>query len=63
MKFEELKGKTVEELNSMIREMKREQLNLRFQAATGELTNMGRFKEVRRSIARLCTAINQKKEG
>ncbi len=63
MKTQELKGKSREELMGMVRDLKKEQFNLRFQAATGELTNMSRFCEVRRTIARIFTLLNQNKKG
>lgn len=59
MKMEELKGKTADQLKEMAANLKKEQFNLRFQATTGELANAGRFRQVRRDIARIMTAINQ----
>lgn len=61
MKIQELKSKSMDELKDQLASLKKEQFNLRFQAATGELTNAGRFKDVRRAIARILTLINQKK--
>ncbi len=63
MKKQDLKGKSAEELMGMVRDLKKEQFNLRFQAAAGELTNMSRFKEVRRTIARIFTQLNTQKKG
>ncbi len=63
MKMEELKGKSAEELNALVRDLKKERFNLRFQAATGELANAGRFREIRRTIARVLTVANQQKKG
>lgn len=59
MKMEELKGKTTDQLKELIGGLKKEQFNLRFQASTGELQNVGRFRQVRRDIARIMTAMNQ----
>ena len=61
MKFAELRAKSPEELRSMVTDLKKEQLNLRFQRAAGELASQGRFREVRRTIARALTLINQQK--
>jgi large subunit ribosomal protein L29 len=54
-KFSDLKVQTDDELATALQEMKREQFNLRFQAATGQLEKPGRIREVRRTIARIKT--------
>lgn len=59
MKMEDLLGKKREELVSLVAAKKKELFNLRFQQASGELTNTARFKEVRRDVARIRTAITQ----
>jgi large subunit ribosomal protein L29 len=59
MKMEELKGKQVAELKALMLSMKKELFNLRFQRAAGELTNTARFREVRKDIARVQTALRQ----
>ena len=59
MKMQEFKGKTKDELNEMLGYMKKELFNLRFQKATNELANTSRFRQVRRDIARVQTALNQ----
>ncbi|MFQ5587516.1 MAG: 50S ribosomal protein L29 [Nitrospiria bacterium] len=61
MKREALEELTVEELNEREGNMRKELFNLRFQAAIGHIENPNRFKEVRREIARLLTAIKEKK--
>ena len=58
--MEELKSKTVEELNSELVAAKKELFNLRFQNATNQLENTSRIKEVRRNIARIQTLIAEK---
>lgn len=58
MKFEDLKGKTRDELNQLVLEGKKELFNLRFQRTTGELEKTHRFREIRKSIARINTYIN-----
>ncbi len=57
MKMEDLKGKQASELNALVLSMKKEMFNLRFQRASGELANTARFREVRRDIARVKTAL------
>ena len=56
----ELKGKSVEELNEELVAAKKELFNLRFQNATNQLHNTSRIKEVRRNIARIQTVITEK---
>ena len=56
----ELKGKSVEELNEELVAAKKELFNLRFQNATNQLENTSRIKEVRKNIARIQTVIAQK---
>ena len=53
----ELKGKSVEELNEELVAAKKELFNLRFQNATNQLDNTSRIKEVRKNIARIQTLI------
>ncbi len=57
---EELKGKTVAELNTELVAAKKELFNLRFQNATNQLDNTSRIKEVRKNIARIQTVITEK---
>ena len=57
---EELKAKTVAELNEELVAAKKELFNLRFQNATSQLDNTARITEVRKNIARIETVINQK---
>lgn len=59
MKIAELRAKSKEELKGLVLEMKKEQFNLRMQRSTGELANQNRFKEVRRTIARVKTLMNE----
>ena len=58
---EELRTKTIEELNNELVDAKKELFNLRFQNATNQLDNTARIKEVRKNIARIQTVITQKK--
>ena len=57
---EELKGKSIEELNKELVSAKKELFNLRFQNATNQLDNTARIKDVRKNIARIQTVITQK---
>lgn len=59
---EELKNKSVEELNKDLVAAKKELFNLRFQNATNQLDNTARIKEVRKNIARIQTVITQKQK-
>ena len=62
MNIKEIRGKTVEELESELQKLKKESFNLRFQKAGGQLENTARVRYVRRSIARILTVINSKVE-
>ena len=55
----ELRGKSVEELNEDLVAAKKELFNLRFQNATNQLDNTSRIKEVRKNIARIQTLITE----
>lgn len=57
MKGNELVGKTKDELKTKLVDLKKEQFNLRFQKATGQLENTARVNQVRRDIARVRTAL------
>jgi large subunit ribosomal protein L29 len=56
---EELREKSVEELNEELVAAKKELFNLRFQNATNQLDNTSRIKEVRKNIARIQTVITE----
>ena len=58
MKAEELRGKTPDQLKEQLLDLKKEQFNLRFQKATGQLENTARVREVRRDIARIKTVLS-----
>ena len=58
MKIDELKNKTIDQLNSILIDLKKESFNLRFQKANGQLENTSRVKVVKRSVARVLTLIN-----
>ena len=54
-KFEDMRVKSDDQLQADLAELKREQFNLRFQAATNQLERPARIREVRRDIARIKT--------
>jgi large subunit ribosomal protein L29 len=54
---EELRGMTVDELESRLAEAKQELFNLRFQLATGQLDNVARIGHVRKDVARINTIL------
>ncbi len=60
MEASELRAKSPQELRSQLLDLKREQFNLRFQLATGQLENTARMREVRRDIARILTVLHEK---
>ncbi len=60
MKAEDLRAKTVDELNDEIDSLAKEAFNLRFQKASGQLENTARVRAVRRDMARVKTVLNQK---
>ena len=60
---EDLKAKSVEELNEELVAAKKELFNLRFQNATNQLDNTSRIKEVRKNIARIQTLITEAKRA
>ena len=59
-KKEDLKVATDDQLQTQLSELKREQFNLRFQAATNQLEKPSRVKVVRRTIARIKTLQSQR---
>jgi len=60
--MEDLKNKSVEELNADLVAAKKELFNLRFQNATNQLENTSRIKEVRKNIARIKTVLTAKQQ-
>ena len=61
LKTGDLKIMTVDQLDDELVKLKKEQFNLRFQRATGQLENTSRVREVRRDIARIRTVAQQKR--
>ena len=60
MKVREIRELSDQELQEKAQELKGELFNLRFQIATGQLENLMRVKEVRRSIARIKTVLRER---
>ena len=58
--IDDLKVQSDDQLQQQLAELKREQFNLRFQAATNQLEKPSRVREVRRTIARIQTLQNQR---
>jgi large subunit ribosomal protein L29 len=56
-------GKTPDELADELAKLKKEQFNLRFQKASGQLEKTNRVRDVRRDIARILTVLGQKVRG
>jgi large subunit ribosomal protein L29 len=61
MKAGDARAMTPDQLSDELMKLKKEQFNLRFQRATGQLENTGRVREVRRDIARVKTVAAQKR--
>lgn len=60
MKAQELREKSVEELNAELLKQLEEQFKMRMQASTGQLNQTHLLKQTRRDIARIKTVLNQK---
>jgi large subunit ribosomal protein L29 len=63
MKAADITVMTIDQIDDEVLKLKKEQFNLRFQRATGQLENTARVREVRRDIARLKTIAQQKRAG
>ena len=61
MKADDIKVMTIDQIDDEVLKLKKEQFNLRFQRATGQLENTARVREVRRDIARLKTIAQLKR--
>ena len=59
MKFADVKVMTKDQLKDEVLKLKKEQFNLRFQRATGQIENTARIRQIRRDIARLKTVASQ----
>ena len=63
MKSADARAMTIDQIDDEVLKLKKEQFNLRFQRATGQLENTSRVRLVRRDIARLKTIAEQKRTG
>ncbi|MGE0852176.1 MAG: 50S ribosomal protein L29 [Hyphomicrobiaceae bacterium] len=63
MKAEEIRALSPDQLDEQLVKLKKEQFNLRFQRASGQLENTSRVREVRRDIARVKTVQVQRRNG
>ncbi len=59
-KTEDLRSRSADQLGEELAQLKREQFNLRFQAATNQIEKPSRVREVRRTIARIRTLQNER---
>jgi large subunit ribosomal protein L29 len=60
-KADDIRAKSVDELNAELTGMRKEQFNLRFQRANGQAENTGRIRIIRRNIARIETVLNEQR--
>jgi large subunit ribosomal protein L29 len=63
MKAADVRALTLDQIDDEVLKLKKEQFNLRFQRATGQLENTSRVRVIRRDIARLKTIGSQKRAG
>ena len=63
MKAADVRAMTPDQLEDEVLKLKKEQFNLRFQRATGQLENTARVRVIRRDIARMKTIAAQKRTG
>jgi large subunit ribosomal protein L29 len=63
MKVADARAMTLDQLDDEVLKLKKEQFNLRFQRATGQLENTSRVRVIRRDIARMKTIAGQKRTG
>jgi large subunit ribosomal protein L29 len=59
----ELRARSGDQLGQQVVELRKEQFNLRFQKATGQLENTRRIREVRREIARIMTVLGERRRA
>ena len=63
MKAAEFRDMSLDQLDDQLLKLKKEQFNLRFPGASGQLENTARVRQVRRDIARVMTIARQKRAG
>jgi large subunit ribosomal protein L29 len=62
-KISDFRDRSVDQLGEELVKLKKEQFNLRFQRASGQLENTSRFRVVRHDIARIMTVLGQRSRG
>lgn len=62
-KAADVRARTVDQLAEDVLNLRKEQLNLRFQRATGQTEGVGRMRQARREIARVKTILAEKKRS
>lgn len=62
-KTDDFRGKSADELSGQLSNLKKEQFNLRFQRANGQVENTGRIRTLRRDIARIQTVLTEQRRG
>ncbi len=60
MKIADIRSKTVDQLSDELATLRKEQFNLRFQRASGQLENVARIRIVRRDIAKIMTVLAER---
>ena len=63
MKAGDLRAKSEDELKDNLLDLRKEQFNLRFQKASGQLENTARVRQVRRDIARIKTILRDRQQA
>jgi large subunit ribosomal protein L29 len=63
MNAKDVRAKSTDELNAELEQLAKEQFNLRFQRASGQLENTARVREVRRTIARIKTVLDERQRA
>jgi large subunit ribosomal protein L29 len=59
--IDDVRGKSADELGEQLVKLKKEQFNLRFQRANGQLENTGRVRSLRKEIARIETVLTEQR--
>lgn len=62
MKAQELRQKSLKELHTLLKKLREELRELRFDLVVGKLKNVRKIKETKKNIARVLTVINQKQK-
>jgi large subunit ribosomal protein L29 len=63
VKIKDLRAKTIDELETRLLELKKEEINLRIQQSTGQLQNTSNMKKARREVAQIKTLIAERKKN